>query len=49
MGKVIYTTDIERESGYLYYCGTDENGLITVCQAKMGRGKKKSKAKAKKK
>jgi len=41
MGKTIAITDIKREKGKLYYCGTDENGFITICEAIMGRGKKK--------
>ena len=42
MGKEILKTDIERESGWLYYCGTDKNtGNITVCKAEMVRGGKK--------
>lgn len=47
MGKIILKTEIKRESGFLYYCGTDEKtGNLTVCQAKMARGKKASKKKA---
>lgn len=41
MGEVIATTEIKRETGYLYYCGTDKKGNLTVCKAKMARGKKK--------
>ncbi len=44
MGEVILTTQIKREQGYLYYCGTDSKGNISVSKAKMARGaKKKSK------
>jgi hypothetical protein len=43
MGKIILKTDIKRESGKLYYCGTDNNGNITVCEAIMARGGKKKK------
>jgi len=39
MGKVIAKTQIKREKGFLYYCGTDEKGNLTVCKAKMGRKK----------
>ena len=41
MGKQILSTDIKRQLGMLYYCGTDSNGNISVCEAKMSRGRKK--------
>jgi len=41
MGKVILKTELKREAGKLYYCGTDSNGNITVCEAVMARGGKK--------
>lgn len=42
MGKEILKTEIKRESGWLYYCGTDKKtGNITVCKAEMARGRKK--------
>jgi len=41
MGKVILKTEIKREQGKLYYCGTDSNGNVTVCEAIMARGRKK--------
>ena len=41
MGEIILETAIKRELGYLYYCGTDDSGNITVCKAKMCRGRKK--------
>lgn len=42
MGKVILKTSLKRESGKLYYCGTDpKTKTITVCEAVMNRGKKK--------
>lgn len=41
MGKVILTTELKREAGKLYYCGTDKNGNITVNEAIMSRGRKK--------
>ena len=41
MGKAILKTNIKRESGKLYYCGTDDDGNITVCEALMAHGKKK--------
>lgn len=45
MGTEILKTTIKRESGKLYYCGTDDNGCIVVCEAVMNRsgGKKKNK------
>ena len=45
MGKVIATTEIKREPGFLYYCGTDSNGYITVCSAILNRGGRKKKPK----
>lgn len=44
--KTLLKTNIKRENGKLYYCGTDNNGYITVCEAKMarkGRSKKNTK------
>lgn len=43
MGEVIITTDVKREAGWLYYVGTDKKGNLTVCKAKMARGRKKEK------
>ena len=43
MGETILKTNFKREVGYLYYCGTDSSGNITVCKAKMQRGGKKKK------
>lgn len=44
MRKVILKTNIKREAGNLYYCGTDKStGNITVCSAEMARGRKKVK------
>jgi len=44
MKKTLLKTEIKRESGMLYYCGTSEDGNITVCSTEMKRGgKKKSK------
>lgn len=45
MGKVILKTDVKREQGKLYYCGTDSNGCITLCEAIMARGRKKKRKK----
>ena len=48
MGEVILTTDIERETGWLYYCATSKKtGTLTVCKAKMNRGGTKKKKKSK--
>lgn len=43
MAEVLLSTQIKRESGFLYFCGTDKNGNITVNKAKMARGRKKKK------
>jgi hypothetical protein len=43
MGRKILETEIPRESGKLYYCGTNKDGNITVCETKMARGRKKKK------
>lgn len=40
MGIVILKTEIKREKEKIYYCDTDENGNIVVCEAKRGRTKK---------
>jgi len=42
-GKAILRTDIKREKGKLYYCGTDDKGCIVVCEAVMNRGRKPKK------
>ncbi len=44
-GKVILRTKISREKGKLYFCGTDSEGNITVCETMMARGKRKEKKK----
>lgn len=41
MGKVIYKTNIKRMSGLLYFCGTSQDGFLTICEAKMVHGRKK--------
>ena len=41
MGKIIAKTEIKREQGFLYYCGTDEKGNLTICKAPMAHRKKK--------
>jgi len=43
--KTILKTDIKREKGFLYFCGTDEKGNLTIGRSEMARGKKKSKKK----
>ena len=43
MGKAILKTNIKREKEKLYYCGTDTEGNILVCEAVMKRGRKKKK------
>lgn len=41
MSKQLIETDITREKGKLYFCGTSKSGKITVCEAIMARGGKK--------
>ena len=41
MAKLLITTDIKREKGFLYFCGTSKEGYITVNSAAMARGRKK--------
>ncbi len=48
--KILLKTDLPREAGKLYYCGTDKKtGNINVCETEMNRkgksAKKKKKAK----
>ena len=45
MGKVIVKTNLKREAGKLYYCGTSSDGYITLCEAIMARGGKGKKKK----
>jgi len=40
MSETILETNIPREKGWLYFCGTNSKGDIIVCKAKMGRVKK---------
>jgi hypothetical protein len=44
-GKLLMKTEIKRESGKLYYCGTDDKGFITINEAVMKRGGKSKKKK----
>lgn len=37
MKTALLHTDIKRESGYLYFCGTDKKGNIVVYSTKMHR------------
>ena len=39
--EIVLKTDIKRETGFLYFCGTSEDGYITVGKAEMARGRKK--------
>ena len=41
--KVILNTEIKREKGKLYFCGTNDKGNLTIGEAEMARGKKKKK------
>jgi len=38
---IILKTDIVREKNKLYWCGTSEDGYITVGESEMARGNKK--------
>ena len=39
--KTILITDIKREKNKLYWCGTSEDGYITVGESLMARGRSK--------
>ena len=39
--KVILVTNIKRESGKLYWCGTSPDGFVAVGESDMARGRKK--------
>jgi len=41
--KIILKTNIKREPGFLYYCGTSEDGNLTIGKSEMARGRKKGK------
>ena len=43
MGRTLVKTNIKRQPGMLYYCGTASDGYITLCEAEMARGGKKKK------
>lgn len=43
MGEIISKTQIKREKGWLYYCGTDDDGNITLCKVQMARAGRKKK------
>jgi hypothetical protein len=49
MSKILLKTDIKRETGTLYFCGTSPDGCITVCSAIMARGRTKKDGKKKSK
>lgn len=40
MSETILETNIPRESGFLYFCGTNKKGNITIGKTEMARGKK---------
>lgn len=40
MSEVILKTSIKREKGFLYFCGTDDKGNLTIGKSKMGRKQK---------
>lgn len=41
MSRIILKTEIKREKGMLYFCGTDNNGNLTINETAMARGRKK--------
>jgi len=41
--EVIVDTDIPRENGFLYCCGTNENGCLTILKVRCGKGRKPKK------
>lgn len=46
MAEVLMKTDIEREEGFLYFCGTYKKGgkkFLTIGKAKMKHGKSNKK------
>ena len=47
MGKLILKTNIPREKNFIYYCGTGDDGNLTVCKAEMSRGGRKKKVEKK--
>ena len=36
-GEIIATTDIPRTKGYLFVCGTSQDGNLTIIKIKAGR------------
>ena len=44
--KIILKTNIKREPNKLYFCGTDENNNLLVCETMMTRGKKQNQTKS---
>ena len=37
MSEIIANTELPRERGFVYFCGTDDKGNLTICKAKAGR------------
>lgn len=44
MSEIILTTEIPREKGYIYFCGTTADGKLTMNKAKAGRVAKEKKS-----
>lgn len=47
MAKQLLLTNIKREKGKLYFCGTSKDGFIVVSEAIMARGRAGTKKKKK--
>ncbi len=43
MKETILETKIKRESGFLYYVGTNQEGNLILCKTEMKRGGRKKK------
>lgn len=44
MKKIILTTTIKRQKGFIYCCSTDSNGCLTIMEIPAGRKRKDAKA-----
>lgn len=46
MSRVLLKTNIKRDKK-MYFCGTSDDGFITVCESEFARGRKKKNVKSK--